>query len=107
MLDIIEYADRIAGYVEGRELDDFETDAMLYDAVERCVAVITEAVIRLGPERLPAIAPDVPFHAVKSLGNLLRHAYRRIDPAVIWKTVKEDVPALSEACRHALGAEDR
>jgi len=102
MFDIVEYSDRVVGYVEGRSVEDFDTDTMLYDAVERCVAIITEAVIRLGPERLATIAPAVPFHAVKSLGNLLRHGYRRVDPALIWKTVTEDVPALRSACAAAV-----
>lgn len=102
LLDIIEYADRVAGHLAGRSFADFQTDGMLCDAVERCVAIITEAVIRLGPERLATIAPAVPFHAVRSLGNLLRHAYRRIDPALVWKTATEDVPALRAACAAAL-----
>lgn len=106
MLDIVEYAERVATYLDGRELRDLEAQAMLNDAVERCVAVITEAVIRLGPQRLGVIAPDVPFHAVRNLGNLLRHAYWRIDPSIIWKTVKEDVPKLAEACRRALANAD-
>lgn len=76
---------------------------MLYDAVERCTAIITEAVIRLGPDRMKQVAPEVPFHAVKALGNQLRHAYKRIDPSLIWKTVSEDVPALRAACVAALG----
>jgi uncharacterized protein with HEPN domain len=102
MLDILEYSERVATYLHGREYRDLERQAMLQDAVERCVAIITEAVIRLGPERLSVIAPDVPFHAVRNLGNMLRHAYRSIDPHLIWKTVTEDVPPLAEACRRAL-----
>lgn len=102
LLDIVEYSDRIADHLQGYSAADFAQEKMLYDAVERCVAIVTEAAIRLGPDRLRQVAPEVPFHAIKALGNQLRHTYRRIDPALIWKTVTEDVPALRSACIAAL-----
>jgi uncharacterized protein with HEPN domain len=56
--DIIENIDRIEGYVAGLELATFETDQRTVDAVERCLHRITEAVIKVGPERMAEISPQ-------------------------------------------------
>jgi uncharacterized protein with HEPN domain len=36
------------------------------------------------------------------MGNILRHAYHRIDDKVMWDTVKEELPAMREAVIKAL-----
>lgn len=102
MSDIIEEADAIAGYVAGKAFADYRTERLLVDGVERCLSRITEAVIRIGADRMRAIDPDLPVEKVRGLGNLLRHAYDFIDPELIWDTVQNDLPALRAACERAL-----
>jgi uncharacterized protein with HEPN domain len=34
---------------------------------------------------------------IAGIGNILRHDYQRIDAAIIWKAVKDDLPPLKEA----------
>lgn len=58
--DIIENIDRIETYVTGLELGSFEADIRTVDAVERCLQRITEAVIKIGPERMADISPRTP-----------------------------------------------
>jgi len=36
------------------------------------------------------------------MGNWLRHAYHRVDSALIWETVERDLPSLADAVRAAL-----
>ena len=81
----------------------FAADAKTRDAVERCIERITEAAVRLGPERLAAIAPDTALRDVEGLGNVLRHEYQRVNARLIWDTATTDVPALRSACAKALG----
>ena len=100
--DIIENADRIACYLQDLNLPLFEADPMRIDAVERCLMRLTEAAIRIGPERMTQIAPDLPMRQVRGLGNRLRHAYELIDLRTIWDTTTTSIPALREACRAAL-----
>lgn len=57
---IADNAERIAGYVEGLTFDEFAASPMVLDAVERCLARITEAAIRAGEEVMAQVAPDVP-----------------------------------------------
>lgn len=59
---IIENAERIEGYVAGLGYQDFAADQKTVDAVERCLARITEAAIRVGEEGMAEVAPDVPAH---------------------------------------------
>lgn len=52
--DIIDNAQSIFRYTEGMNLVDFENNRLVYDAVERCLERICEAVVKLGehaPER--------------------------------------------------------
>jgi uncharacterized protein with HEPN domain len=34
---------------------------------------------------------------IAGIGNLLRHEYQHVDAAIIWKTVKNDLPPLKDA----------
>ena len=100
--DIVDNADRIAGYVEGLDFTSFAADSKTADAVERCLQRITEAVIKIGPERMAEVSPFTPVEAVRGLGNTLRHDYDGIDLGIIWRTVRESLPALRADCLRVL-----
>lgn len=51
--DIVDNIDRIESYLAGCDFDAFARDDKTIDAVERCLQRLTEAVIRIGPERMP------------------------------------------------------
>lgn len=102
---IVENIDRIAKHLEGVTFEEFSRHELRVDAVERCLQRITEAAIRIGPARMAEIAPDVPFREVRGLGNILRHDYEKLDLATIWSTVRNDLPALREACATMLEGE--
>ncbi len=53
--DIIDNADRIASYVAGMDYAAFAADARTVDAVERCLQRLTEAAIKIGPERMAQV----------------------------------------------------
>lgn len=99
---IVENAERIAGYIAGFDFEKFASSPIVFDAVERCLARITEAAIRTGDEAMAEVAPDVPPHVYRGFGNALRHDYDQIDAHTIWLTATKDVPLLSEACRREL-----
>ena len=103
---IVENAERIASYVAGLDYAAFAADPKTIDAVERCLARITEAAIRAGDETMASIAPDIPPHIYRGFGNALRHDYDLMDMRTIWQTSTSDVPMLREACERALRAGD-
>jgi uncharacterized protein with HEPN domain len=98
LLDIVENVDSIISYVGKMNFTAFKSDQRTVDATERCLQRITEATIRIGPERMTIIAPDLPFERVRGLGNMLRHEYNHIDLGSIFDTVTDDLPLLRAAC---------
>ena len=54
-----------------------------------------------GPKPLFIVA-NVPWRQVRDLGNLLRHAYDKVDLEIIWQTITDDLPPLKTAVFNAL-----
>jgi uncharacterized protein with HEPN domain len=101
--DIVENIGKIDAYLDGYSYDAFVADEKTVDAVERCLHRITEAVIKVGPQRMAEISPRTPVDAVRGLGNKLRHEYDLLDLATLWRTARESLPELREDCLRALG----
>jgi uncharacterized protein with HEPN domain len=80
------------------------TDAKTKSAVERQMRIMTEATFRLGRDA-ETIAPGPDWEGFRGMGNLLRHAYHRIDDQIIWNTVKDELPLMRESVLKALGAD--
>ncbi|MFC1627609.1 DUF86 domain-containing protein [Gemmatimonadota bacterium] len=91
--DIITSFERISHYVTEMSFDEFFSDAKTIDAVIRNIIVIGEAVNRL-PESLINAHPDLPWHAMRGLRNVVVHEYSRIDLYDLWDTVHVDLPAI-------------
>lgn len=102
--DIVDNIDRIESHVAGMDFAAFTADFKTIDAVERCLQRITEAVIKIGPDRMAEISPATSADAVRGMGNALRHDYDTIDLRIIWITVKQSLPVLREDCRRVLRA---
>jgi uncharacterized protein with HEPN domain len=82
--DILENIERIELYVRDYGFQDFADDGLCRDAVERCLLRISEAARKL-EDTLESLAPDQPWPAIRAIGNVLRHEYDAIDPAIIWE----------------------
>lgn len=93
LTDILDNIARIDCYTTGVSRDNFANDDKTYDAVERCLARICEAMARLG-SRAGVLMPGQPSAAIRGMGNRLRHAYDRIDFGLIWDTIETDLPSL-------------
>jgi uncharacterized protein with HEPN domain len=99
--DILDNIQLIRGYIIGMNQTAFNADRRTRDAVERCLERISEAASKLGTEA-DRLAPGPPWQAVRSFGNVIRHAYDQIDPARIWEIVTRDLPLLETAATSAL-----
>lgn len=62
---------------------------------------LSAAAIRLGLTA-DALCPGIPWREIRGIGNHLRHGYDKIDLEQLWRTIKEDLPILSEAVSAAL-----
>ena len=98
--DILDNIDWIQSDIRALGEEEFLADRQVQDAVLYCLLRITEAAAKL-QDRAERLAPDQPWGKIRSLGNLLRHAYDEIDLRVIWRIVRDDLPSLRQACELA------
>ena len=72
-------------------------------AVLRSLEVMGEAVKQLSTE-LRTQHPDVPWREIAGMRDKLIHDYIGVNLSRVWRTVKEDLPRLSEEVRGMLEA---
>ena len=99
--DILEASGRIARYVEGKDLDAFSSDDLTLDAVSRCFGIIGEAANHLPKEMIEA-HPTIPWAEMRAMRNVVVHEYFGVTNETLWKTAREDIPALIEPLRSLL-----
>jgi len=100
-LGIIDNIDWISSDIQDMSIDQFIADRKTQDAVLFCVLRISEAAKKLG-DLGEAMIPNQEWHAIRSIGNYLRHEYDFVDNHQIWKTITEDLPQLRFDCENAL-----
>jgi uncharacterized protein with HEPN domain len=101
--DILDSISLIDQFLSGIDFDSYVEDMKTKSAVERPLQIITEAAYRLGDEA-DTLCPGPDWKGFMGMGNLLRHAYHRIDDAIVWNTVKVELPALRKAITNSLAA---
>src|SRR5882672_348053 len=90
--DMLESIRGIEKALAGKTMRDYERSWLLRSAVERGIEVISEASRHLGRD-LKAQHKDVRWKDIAGIGNILRHDYQRVDASIIWRAVKNDLPA--------------
>lgn len=99
--DILESIERIRGYIEEMEEDQFRANHLVIDAVVRNLEVIGEAAAHL-PEDVVQANPDVPWREMRDMRNLLVHEYFGVSLPIVWRTVTHDLPPLVPVLRRVL-----
>jgi len=94
-LDILESARLALTYVQGLTEADFLADVQCQDSVIRRLEIIGEAARRLSLQTRAA-HPDIPWHEIIGMRNLMIHDYDDLDLETVWDTVQRDVPRLVE-----------
>ena len=81
---LVDIRDEIAGIrdlTKGATASSFASSWVMKRAVQHALLIIAEAAKHI-PAELKEKKPEVPWHKIHGLGNLLRHEYRRIDPEI-------------------------
>ena len=100
--DIIDNIDRIESHLRHLQPDEvLDENALVLDAVERCLQRICEAARKLGPIA-EELAPEIPWDKVRGMGNALRHDYDDLRMDILVRTVERRLPDLRAACLKAL-----
>lgn len=101
MLDAIEGIERATATLS---FEQFERDWTVRHAVQRGIEIISEAARQL-PDELTERHSEIPWSAIKGVGNVLRHAYHKVSDKIIWDTVQKDLRPLKLAVREMLKRE--
>ena len=99
--DIIEAINAIEEYTKGLTYDAFAKDRRTVDAVIRNFEIIGEATKHI-PGRVRQEYPKVPWKDMAGMRDKLIHGYFGVQLDVVWKTVKERLPAVRPLVEEAL-----
>jgi uncharacterized protein with HEPN domain len=99
--DILDNIRLIKDYTRGGSYGSYLADRKTRDAVERCLARISEAASKL-ESSAEALIPDQPWSEIRGIGNIIRHEYDSIDPLIIWNIVSRELDKLRTAVEAAL-----
>jgi uncharacterized protein with HEPN domain len=105
--DILDAAVFIQQLTNGRTLDDYRTDRVIRQAVERNFEIIGEALRRLSKID-PSVSDQIGDHQqIIAFRNLLIHGYDIIDDAIVWRVINQDLPVLEQEVTNLLGEDDQ
>ena len=94
--DILASVKAIETYTAGMSFEELAADLRTRDAVERRLLIISEAAIRL-TKVASELCPGIDWAGFRGMGNRLRHQYDQVDTAIVWNTLKNELPGLAEA----------
>ena len=93
LTDMLGSARIVAGYVAGRQFDDFLADQMLRDAVERRVEIVGEAA-RGVSRAFQDAHPEIPWRPIMAQRHILAHEYATVRQDLIWAVATRHIPEL-------------
>ena len=100
--DMVESAEEIREFTEGKALGDYLRNGLLRRGVERCHTNIGEAMARLA-RRAPYTAERFTnYQDVIGFRNFLVHQYPKVDDEQVWTHTVEDLPRLLREARALL-----
>ncbi|MFO7680316.1 MAG: DUF86 domain-containing protein [Chloroflexota bacterium] len=91
--DILQAAIKTQEFIQGIAYKEFLDDEKTIFAVVRALEIVGEATKKL-PGEFRQTYPDMPWRSMAGMRNKLIHDYASVEPLVVWKTVKNDVPDL-------------
>ncbi|WP_284180158.1 HepT-like ribonuclease domain-containing protein [Rhabdaerophilum sp. SD176] len=94
--DILDTISLVESAIGAKDRAAFAADLFLQRGVERSLEIISEAVRHL-PEAILAKRPEIAWTDIRSIGNLIRHEYWRVDPDILWAVITDDLPPLRMA----------
>jgi uncharacterized protein with HEPN domain len=93
LLDMLQAAEKVSRFVQGKTMESFAADEILRDAVERNVAIIGEAARKVS-EAFKDRHPEIPWRKMIAQRNVLVHEYDTISIDEIWSVATYHVRQL-------------
>jgi len=79
----------------------FEASRMIQDAVIRNLQIMAESAKRVSSET-KSKNPQIDWIGITGLRNVLVHDYFKVDVAIVWRIVEQQVPELKAAVEQIL-----
>ena len=99
--DILHAADLTAQHAGDLDAERLATTPGRRDAALFQIVVLGEAVSEL-PADLLALAPEIPWSDIRSMRNVLVHAYWQIDYGIVADAIRYDLEPLKAATRRLI-----
>jgi uncharacterized protein with HEPN domain len=95
---ILDCIRKINEFSNGLTFKEFKTNEMVQDAIIRNIEIIGEASKKISKD-IKQTYYKVPWKEIAGMRDKLIHDYLGVDVSVVWKTIKEDIPALERFIR--------
>ena len=99
--NILDAAGKIETFTRGMSYEEFSGDDKTVYAVVRALEVIGEATTCI-PRQVRERYPSLPWSEMAGMRDKLIHAYFGINKAIIWRTIRDDIPPLRSAVQRLL-----
>jgi len=86
----------IEEYTKGMSENEFFTNSMAHDAVVRQLEIVGEAARNISNEFQDKHS-KLPWTKMTGIRNKIVHEYFNINYAIVWDTVKDDLPLLKKS----------
>lgn len=100
LLDILDAIADIRAALEDENFNSFVANGLKRAAVSHYLLIVSEASRHLPPSVIQS-NPATPWRKIADLGNVLRHAYHDINPAILWDIYENQLDALETIVRQA------
>ena len=104
ILRMIEHCKRIEEIRERlcNSFEAFASDSVYEDAINMNIFQIGELSNQLS-DGIKKSMPDVPWHRIYGIRNVIAHAYVIVDKRTIWETVEKDIPDICNRLEKSVG----
>ena len=98
---ILDAIESIEDYTRGMSENEFLSNSMAHDAVVRQIEIIGEAARNISDE-FRSKHPKLPWSKMVGIRNKITHEYFNVNFAIVWDTVKDDLPLLKKSIKKIL-----
>lgn len=90
---IIEAANNVVRFIEGKSLENIQKDDILFFAIVKNIEIIGEAAFMLTKD-YKENNPEIPWRQIAGMRHVLVHDYYKISPIEVYKVATEDLPII-------------
>lgn len=104
LVHMLQAMERIERYTFQLDEVQFSSSEMIQDAVIRNFEVIGEAannIQRVDPS-FAAAHSEIPWQVMYTMRNRLTHGYDKVDLAIVWQSIRNDLPSLYSRIKAAI-----